>query len=415
MNRGLRFFGAFFLAAFVFSSTAYGQTEIGVRLNGNLINFKNEPLIINDRTMVPFREIFEYFEANVEWDEKERSVTAERDRKTVSLKIGSADAIVAGKATKLDSPPVIIDSRTYVPLRFIAEGLDASVSWNGQTRTVSISTNLPVSLGDSWQEVGKKLGEPSLSLLSHYGFDWYVYNSNYHNYYQVGYRNGKVTAIFTNSSSYERNNGFKLGLEPLQARDYFGTEISRIKKGNTYFMLPQGPHDTFKAENSYVTLFYDQYDNRVSGILEIAEDEEMKLDGYYGSPSDLLVKSYERQIFELANTERVKRGLPPLERNQTAHYTAQGHSQDMALNGYYSHYDLLGQSPFERMSLAGINYENAGENIAAGEQNAFYVHYDWMNSTGHRKAILGDYDSVGVGVAFGGSYKAYYTQHFISF
>src|SRR6056297_1399898 len=415
MNKGLRFFGALFLAAFVFSSTAYGQTEIGVRLNGELIDFENEPLIVNDRTMVPFREIFEHFEASVEWDGKERSVTAESEGKTVVLKIGSSDAVVDGKAAKLDSPPIIIGSRTYVPLRFIAEGLDAGGSWNGQTRTVSISTNATANLGDSWQEVGAKLGEPSVSLLSHYGFEWYVYNNDYLDYYQIGYREGKVAAIFTNASAYERNDGFKLGLTPGEAKNYFGTAISSIVKGNTYFMLPAGSHDTFKTEKSYVTLFYDEYDNRVAGIMEIAEDEEMKLDGYFGIPSGLLGDSYERQIFELANTERVKRGLSPLEWNQTAHDTAHGHSQDMALNGYYSHYDLLGQSPFERMSLAGINYEKAGENIAAGESNAFYVHYDWMNSLGHRTAILGDYDYIGVGVAFGGSYNAYYTQHFISF
>ena len=415
MKKGLRYFIAVFLVTGIFSGAAYGESDISVSIDGQKIDFKNEPIIVNERTMVPFREIFEHFDAEVTWNSKDRSVTAEQDGRIVNLSIGSSLAYVNGSSTTIDSPPVIIDSRTYVPLRFIAEGLDAGVSWNGQTRMVSISTNSAVSLGDSWQKVGEKIGEPSVSLLSNYGFDWYVYNSDYLNYYQIGYRDGKVAAIFTNSSTYKRNDGFKLGLATREAEGYFGSGISRIVKGNTYYMLPAGPHDTFETGNSYVTLFYDEYDSSVAGILEIAEDEEMKLDGYYGTPSGLLGKSYERQIFELANTERAKRGLQPLEWNQTAHYTAQGHSQDMASNGYFSHYDLLGQSPFERMSLAGMEYDKAGENIAAGESNAFYAHYDWMNSLGHRTAILGDYDYIGVGVAFGGSYNAYYTQHFISF
>ncbi len=415
MNKGLRYFIAVFLAVGMFPGAVYGESGIGVAIDGQSIDFENEPVIVNSRTMVPFREIFEYFDAKVTWNPEEKSVTAEQDGRIVNLSIGSNQASVNGVLTTIDSPPVIIDSRTYVPLRFIAEGLDAGVSWDSRARVAFINTNPKVNLGDSWQKVGERLGEPSVSLLSHYGFDWYVYNKDYGNYYQVGYRNGKAVAIFTNASGYERNDGFKLGLTQAKAKSYFGTAISSIMKGNTYFMLPNGPHDTFKTEGSYVTLFYDEYDNRVAGIFEITENEEMNLDGYYGNQTDLLGKSYERQIFEMANTERFKRGLSPLVWNQSAHDTAHEHSEDMAVNGYFSHYDLFGQSPFDRMSHAGIEYEKAGENIAAGESNAFYAHYDWMNSIGHRTAILGDYDYIGVGVAFGGSYNAYFTQHFITF
>jgi len=414
MNKGLRIFIVAFLAVGMFSGAAFAQSKIGVRLNGELIDFENKPVIINDRTMVPFREIFEYFEAEVEWDGKDRSVTAKREGKTVYLTIGSEDAKIDGEATKLDSPPIIIDSRTYVPLRFIAEGLDAGVSWNSQTWVASISTDDAVNLGDSWQEVEEILGKPSVSLMSHYGFDWYVYNNDYDNYYQVAYKDGKAVALFTNASGYERSNGFKLGMTPEKAQNYFASKISRILKGNTYFILPEGPHDTFKTEGSYVTLFYDQYDNRIAGIFEIEEEEEMNLNGYYGELTDALGESYERQIFELANTERVKRGISPLAWKPAAHETAYEHSEDMAENGYFSHYDLSGQSPFERMDSAGLVYIKAGENIAAGEPSAIYAHYDWMNSGGHRMAILGDYDYIGVGVAFGGSLNAYFTQHFIT-
>ncbi len=415
MNKGLRFFVAVFLAAGIFSGIAYGDSEIGVSIDGNRIDFENAPVIVNNRTMVPFREIFEHFDAEVTWNANERSVRAERDGRVVNLAIGSNEASINGAPTKIDAPPIIIDSRTYVPLRFIAEGLDAGVSWNPDTRVASINTERSVNIGDTWQEVGERLGEPSVFLLSHYGFDWYVYNKDYGNYYQVGYRNGKAVALFTNASGYERNDGFELGISPSEAKSYFGSSISSIRKDNTIFMIPEGSRDTFRADESFVTLFYDEYDNSIAGIFEIADDEEMKLDGYYGNPSSALSESYERQILELANTERVKRGLAPFAWNQSAHDTAQEHSEDMAVNGYFSHYDLLGQSPFDRMSQAGVVYTKAGENIAAGEPSAFYAHYDWMNSMGHRTAILGEYDYIGVGVAFGGSLNSYFTQHFIVF
>lgn len=415
MKRGLRFFAAFFAAAWILTGAAFAQTDIRVAVDGEVIDFENDPVVMNDRTLVPFREIFELFDAEVSWNPEDRSVLATKDGREIRLAIGSEDATVNGAPTALDAPPVIIDSRTYVPLRFIAEGLDAGVHWDGTSRTVRISTDRSVRLGDSQASVEQRIGQPSMTLLSRYGFQWHLYNSDYGNYYQVGYRNGKAVALFTNAAGYKRDDGFTLGQSPSRASEHFGTPLSSILKGNTYFMLPKGHQETFRTSDSFVTLFYDTFDDRIAGFLEVAAGEELALDGYYGNPSETLSRSFERQIFELANTERVRRGLVPLAWSGAVHDTAHEHSADMARNDYYSHYDLLGQSPFDRLRLAGIDYLKAGENIAAGESSAFHVHYAWMNSGGHRTAILGDYAFIGVGVAFGGSYNAYYTQHFVAY
>ncbi|EPZ59307.1 cysteine-rich secretory family protein [[Clostridium] sordellii ATCC 9714] len=66
------------------------------------------------------------------------------------------------------------------------------------------------------------------------------------------------------------------------------------------------------------------------------------------------------------------------------------------------------------MKKEDIIYSIAGENIAAGQINSVYAHEALMNSLGHRRNILGDYENVGVGVSFGGHYKIYYTQNFYS-
>ena len=79
---------------------------------------------------------------------------------------------------------------------------------------------------------------------------------------------------------------------------------------------------------------------------------------------------------------------------------------------YFDHTNKENKSPFDRMEEEGINYKNAGENIAAGQSSAIYAHHAWMNSLGHRKNILGDYKYIGVGVIFGGYYNIYYTQNF---
>ena len=84
----------------------------------------------------------------------------------------------------------------------------------------------------------------------------------------------------------------------------------------------------------------------------------------------------------------------------------------MLLKNYFGHINNENKSPFDRMKSEGINYTNAGENIAAGQNSAIYAHHAWMNSLGHRKNILGDYKYIGVGVIFGGHYNIYYTQNF---
>lgn len=81
---------------------------------------------------------------------------------------------------------------------------------------------------------------------------------------------------------------------------------------------------------------------------------------------------------------------------------------------YFDHINKKNETPFDRMKKQNIIYSLAGENIAAGQISAIYAHEAWMNSLGHRKNILGDYENLGVGVSFGGHYNIYYTQNFYS-
>ena len=122
--------------------------SIKVLLNDQMIDFtddngnKVEPQIINSRTMVPMRRIFEVFGAEVEWNGELREVTAKTAEKTLKLTIDNPIASVAtGEETEsitLDAAPTIIDGRTLVPVRFIAESLDLKVGWDQEQRTVII-------------------------------------------------------------------------------------------------------------------------------------------------------------------------------------------------------------------------------------------------------------------------------------
>lgn len=129
---------------------------ISVILNGEYVDFTDElgnvvePQLINDRTMVPMRKIFEVFGANVQWDGETETVTAVTEEKVLKLQINNpvAEVIsgVSGETEKitLDSVPVVVEGRTLVPVRFIAESLELKVGWDGETNTVVIIDPLKI-------------------------------------------------------------------------------------------------------------------------------------------------------------------------------------------------------------------------------------------------------------------------------
>ncbi len=87
------------------------------------------PVIVNDRTMLPARFVAENLGAKVEWNAEERKVTITAEDIEIVLVIDSDVAYVNGEEVKLDSPAFIMNDRTYTPVRFIAENLGAKVNW----------------------------------------------------------------------------------------------------------------------------------------------------------------------------------------------------------------------------------------------------------------------------------------------
>ncbi|MCC8159902.1 MAG: hypothetical protein LIO53_01040 [Oscillospiraceae bacterium] len=95
--------------------------------------------IIGDRTMVPLRAIFEALGASVDWDGDTRTVTSVKGDITVKLTIGENAIYKNGEAKELDVAGQIVDDRTLVPVRAIAESFDSDVAWDADTQTVTIT------------------------------------------------------------------------------------------------------------------------------------------------------------------------------------------------------------------------------------------------------------------------------------
>lgn len=126
------------------------SNKIKVQLDGEFVDFTDaegnvvNPKIIQNRTMVPMRKIFEIFNAEVNWNNETRTVVATTIEKEITLTINSDIAKIKDLATNeekeitLDSAPVLVDNRTMVPVRFIAESLEKEVGWDAEQKTVVI-------------------------------------------------------------------------------------------------------------------------------------------------------------------------------------------------------------------------------------------------------------------------------------
>ena len=109
-------------------------------IDGKASQLDSPPVIEKGRTLIPIRVIAENLESIVLWDGKEQKITIVHFTKRIELWINKAKCFVNGieKAMPSNVPPRILFSRTYVPLKFIADELDASVLWDSKTQTITI-------------------------------------------------------------------------------------------------------------------------------------------------------------------------------------------------------------------------------------------------------------------------------------
>jgi hypothetical protein len=119
-----------------------GQTSFTV--DGIPKTLDSPPVIKNSRTLLPIRAIIEALGGSVSWDASTKKVTVSLGSNTIELWIGKSIAKVNGISKPIDSTnskvvPEIINGRTMLPLRFVTENLGATVLWNGDTQTITIT------------------------------------------------------------------------------------------------------------------------------------------------------------------------------------------------------------------------------------------------------------------------------------
>jgi len=147
---GTLIFCMFFLSSHAMASD--GDVVVSLTLNNSMMQVNGKmtqidegrdtaPAIVNNRILVPIRAIVESFGGTVGWDGNTNTVLLTMDDTQISLKIGQDTAYINRKEYKLDAVPDVINQRTMLPVRFVAEGFNLGVSWEQDAKRVTIIKN----------------------------------------------------------------------------------------------------------------------------------------------------------------------------------------------------------------------------------------------------------------------------------
>jgi len=122
--------------------SVHAEENVKIVLNGETLHQEGQPAVIqNGTTMIPFRTIFEAFDACVDWIPQTKTIVASKGMTSLKMQIGSDKLYLNGEEKTIAKAPVIMNDSTMVPLRTVSEMLEAKVDWNEDAKTVFITTD----------------------------------------------------------------------------------------------------------------------------------------------------------------------------------------------------------------------------------------------------------------------------------
>ena len=114
-----------------------------MKVNGEEKNIDEEgtaPVIVDGRTLLPVRAIVEEIGGEVAWNAETKEVTLTHEDQEIVLTIDSTEGYLNGEPQVLDAAPAIINGRTMLPIRFVAQSFGFNVDWNADTQEITITS-----------------------------------------------------------------------------------------------------------------------------------------------------------------------------------------------------------------------------------------------------------------------------------
>lgn len=285
-------------------------------------------------------------------------------------------------------------------------------------------------MGKTSENILKSVGKPSRKEPSRFDYEWWIYNQDPDHYFQVGILNGKAVTVY--------GLGKSLNIQPFKIGEDAGGVFKKSQilsslpieyKGNTYkFELSEEDMNTrpaIRADGNILQLYIDKFDGKLSSVRAVDPETFIKQRPYELIYRGNLVsakklkedqllkveKAEENQVFDLTNVIRSRHHLPSLKNDSEVAGIAYLHSKDMADSRYFAHESPTEGDLSDRLKKGKVAYSLAGENIAAHYIDGIASVEGWMNSKGHREAMLNsEFTHLGVGV-----YRDYYTQDYVKY
>lgn len=307
--------------------------------------------------------------------------------------------------------------------------LDDSEELSINNESKKATNGLSLLIGQSNEKVMAEFGEPSRIDPSSYGYEWWIYNEEDEMYMQVAVQDGKVVSIYA------------LGSELNIAPFYIGQPINELYQSaslettidiewndNSYrFELAEedlGTRPLIRLGDTFAQIYIDKFTGMVTSVrfLDVATLIEQKPyeliyrgelpeeEALSDEEWSLVEEGNSQQIFDITNIIRKRFDLERVEWDQATAEVAFLHSLDMYTEDYFSHDSPTKGNLGDRLQEGNVSYQTAGENIAAQYVDGIAAVEGWLNSKGHREALLNaKFTRLGVGV-----YRKIYTQNFIT-
>lgn len=227
--------------------SALADENIKVVLNGEELSFDVSPEIVNGRTMVPMRKIFEALGAEVNWDEETKTASGVKKIIEVKFVLNEKEYSVCGIPFEGEAAAYVNNGRMMIPVRAVAESLGTDVEWEQDTKTVVINENVM----DYEDCETYAVYSQSVDFQSN-GFGVKVYANGEHAYvgeFKNGKYDGKGAASYSNGyyiGEFAENERSGNGKYVWNSGGYYSGEwLNNIRSGNGTCYMSNG--DYYKA------------------------------------------------------------------------------------------------------------------------------------------------------------------------
>ena len=255
------------------------------------------------------------------------------------------------------------------------EGILESEPIEEKKEPVKVDEGLVSALGKKEKEIKKIYGEPTRIDPSAYGYEWWIYNQNENEYFQLAVEKGKVVSAYGIGDRVNVE-PFKIGqsIDEIYSSLYAETFIDIKANGSTYrFELSEedmNMRPIIELGDMYAQLYLDKFTGTLSSVRFLNETTLLKHKPYELTyrgelpPEEVLAdeewakieEGNAQQIFDISNIMRKRFNAAPLQWDEQTATVAYLHSYDMADANYFSHVSKTKGDLADRLEAGEVAY-----------------------------------------------------------